>query len=288
MEPRIYLGTCAFTARGWSGAFYPKSMKSSEYLRFYSERFDTVEIDSTFYGCPQPKTVSNWNDSTPAGFVFSVKVPQVITHERILADCAAEFEQFVKTMEPLGDKLGPIVFQFPHFDKLQVKDRHAFADRLLPFLKTLPREHRFAVEIRNRKWLHAELADMLRSFKVALVVQDIHTMPKPEEIAFDLVTADFSYVRLLGNRKQTEMTTTVWAKIVEDKTEAVSDWVRYCQTIQCRGIKQFVYANNHYEGFGPGTVEKFKELWKNSGGGEIGKSVAKQEYGPRERSLFEG
>ena len=285
--PELRIGTCAFTASGWSGAFYPKSMKSGAYLRFYSERFDTVEIDSTFYGCPQPKTVTNWYDNTPADFLFSVKVPQSITHEKILMGCQEEFEEFVKTMGRLGSKLGVMLFQFPHFDKFQVKDRNAFADRLLPFLKTLPRVHRFAVEIRNPEWLDAEFAEMLRSFKVALVVQDIHTMPRLEEIAFDLVTADFSYLRLLGNRKQIEMTTTVWEKIVQDKTEEVSNWVRYCQTVQCRGIEQFVYANNHYEGFGPGTVRKFIELWKKSGGGDIGKSVGKQDDGPRERSLFD-
>jgi len=155
---------------------------------------------------------------------------------------------------------------------------------LLPFLKTLPREHRFAMEIRNRKWLDAEFADMLRSCNVALVLQDLHTMPGPSEMSFDPVTADFSYVRLLGNRKQIETTTTVWQKIVEDKTEQVSAWVRYCQTVQRRGVKQYVYANNHYEGFGPGTVEKFRELWKKAGGGELGK--AKKE--PLERSLFDG
>ena len=150
-------------------------------------------------------------------------------------DCQEEFETFVKTMDLLGDKLGPIVFQFPHFDKYQVKDRHALTDRLLPFFKTLPSGHQFAVEIRNHKWLDAEFADVLRSFNVALVAQDIHTMPRPSEMTFDPITADFSYVRLLGNRKQIEMTTTVWEKIVEDKTESVSGWVKYCQTVQRRG-----------------------------------------------------
>ncbi|MGA2813530.1 MAG: DUF72 domain-containing protein [Candidatus Acidiferrum sp.] len=282
-EAPIYLGTCAFTASGWSGAFYPKGLKPADYLSFYSERFDTVEIDSTFYGCPVPKTVTNWRDKTPSDFVFSVKVPQSITHERILLNCQEEFESFLATMRLLGNKLGPIVFQFPHFDKYQMKDRHAFTGRLVPFLKTLPHEHRFALEIRNRKWLDAEFADMLRSFNVALVMQDIHTMAGPTTMTFDPVTADFSYVRLLGNRRQIEMRTTVWEKIVEDKTEKVSEWVKYCQAVQRRGIKQYVYANNHYEGFGPATVEKFKDVWKKAGAAELGKAVRK----PLERNLFD-
>jgi uncharacterized protein YecE (DUF72 family) len=101
-------------------------------------------------------------------------------------------------------------------------------------------------------------------------------MPGPLEMKFDPVMADFSYVRLLGNRKQIEMTTTVWEKVVEDKTEKVSSWVSYCQSIQRRGIKQYVYANNHYEGFGPGTVEKFRQLWKKASGIDIGKPVRKK------------
>ena len=235
-------------------------MKSADYLSFYSERFDTVEVDSTFYGCPAPKTVENWYEKAQPGFIFSVKVPQSITHDKILVDCQEEFQVFVETMDLLKEKLGVILFQFPYLDKWHVKDRHAFADRLLPFLKLLPSAHQFAVEIRNRKWLDAEFADMLRSFKVALVLQDIHTMPAPSEIPFDPITADFSYVRLLGNRKQIELTTMVWDKIVEDKTDKVSEWVKHCLQVQKRGVKQYVYANNHYEGFSPATIEKFKSF----------------------------
>ena len=264
--------------------FYPKRMKSAEYLAYYSQRFETVEVDSTFYGCPQPKTVENWHQKTQPGFIFSVKAPQSITHEKILVDCRAELETFVETMELLREKLGVILFQFPYLDKWQVKDRHAFTDRLLPFLKLLPRERTFAVEIRNRTWLDAEFADMLRSFNVALVLQDIDTMPAAAEIPFDAITADFSYVRLLGNRKQIELTTTVWDKVVEDKTEKVSDWVKHCLQVQRRGVKQYVYANNHYEGYSPATVEKFRELWRKAGGAEIGKVVEEEAV---DRGLFD-
>jgi uncharacterized protein YecE (DUF72 family) len=281
---QILLGTCAFTASGWNGAFYPKGMKSADYLTFYSQRFETVEVDSTFYGCPNPKTVENWYEKTQPGFIFSVKVPQSITHEKILVDCRPEFETFVETMDLLKEKLGVILFQFPCLDRWHIKDRHAFSDRLLPFLRLLPREQQFAVEIRNREWLDAEFADMLRSFNVALVLQDMGTMPEPSEISFDPITANFSYVRLLGNRKQIELATTVWDKVVADKTEKVSDWVRHCLQVQRRGVKQYVYANNHYEGYSPATVEKFRELWKKAGGAEIGTTI-KQEI--VERSLFD-
>src|ERR1700740_3232525 len=97
-SPRIPLGTSSFTAAGWSGSFYPKGLKSAEYLAYYAEHFNTVEIDSTFYACPSPSTVKGWAQKTPDDFIFSVKVPQTITHVKVLVGCNAEIEQFVQTI----------------------------------------------------------------------------------------------------------------------------------------------------------------------------------------------
>jgi uncharacterized protein YecE (DUF72 family) len=137
----ILIGTSSFTANGWKGPFYPVGLKSSDYLPFYAEHFDTVEIDSTFYACPSPQTVTNWALRTPKGFVFSLKVPQTITHEKGLVACEAEFEEFTKVVDILDEKLGVVVFQFPFFDKWKITDRHEFTDRLIPFLKKLPLDY---------------------------------------------------------------------------------------------------------------------------------------------------
>src|ERR1700751_6185060 len=83
MTAQIRLGTSACTAAGWSGAFYPRRMKSADYLSFYSTRFDTVEVDHTFYGCPIKKAVNNWALQTPPGFIFSLKAPRTITYEKV-------------------------------------------------------------------------------------------------------------------------------------------------------------------------------------------------------------
>jgi uncharacterized protein YecE (DUF72 family) len=111
----------------------------------------------------------------------SVKVPQTITHEKVLTDCDAELTEFLDTMDILGPKLGPIVFQFPFFNRAVFRDRHEFTDRLVPFLKKLPSDHKFAIEIRNRTWLDAELANLLRDHKIALVLQDRSFMPSPSD-----------------------------------------------------------------------------------------------------------
>jgi uncharacterized protein YecE (DUF72 family) len=224
-------------------------MRPADYLTFYAEHFHTVEVDSTFYACPSARTVSNWAARTPVGFIFSVKVPQTITHGKVLVDCDAELKEFLDTMGILGDKLGPMVFQFPFFDKWKIKDRHEFTDRLIPFLKKLPTGHRFAIEIRNKKWLDAEFADVLRERKVALVLQDLSYMPSPAGLKFDPITADWTYVRWLGDRKGIEEQTTTWDKTVVDRTPELSSWVDYCHQIRKRGVLIYAYANNPL--FGP-------------------------------------
>jgi len=117
---------------------------------------------------------------TPEGFIFSVKVPQVITHEKVLDDCDADLKEFLDTMSILGPKLGPMVFQFPFFNRSIFRDRHEFLDRLVPFLARLPEGHRFAIEMHNRDWLDAEFANLLRDHRIALVLQDRSFMPSPQ------------------------------------------------------------------------------------------------------------
>jgi uncharacterized protein YecE (DUF72 family) len=114
-------------------------MKQGDYLSFYSTRFDTVEVDSTFYAIPTVEAVENWARKTPLGFIVSVKAPQVITHEKVLIDCDSDCEKFVQTVSFLGDKLGPIVFQFPFFNESAFDTPVQFLSRLKPFLKGLAR-----------------------------------------------------------------------------------------------------------------------------------------------------
>jgi len=223
-------------------------MKPSDYLRFYAERFHTVEVDSTFYACPTARTVENWNARTPEGFVFSVKVPQTITHGKVLVDCDAEIAEFIEVMDILGGKLGPIIFQFPFFSRSIFPDRHAFTDRLVPFLKKLPADHKFGIEIRNRDWLDAEVADLLRDHQIALVLQDRSWMPNPVELDFDPITTDWTYIRWLGDRKQIEAQTMTWDKAVVDRTVELRTWVDFCYQIMKRGGADFTHTRQPLSG----------------------------------------
>ena len=262
--PRVLLGTSSFTAPGWERAFYPPRMHPRDYLSYYACHYSTLEIDSTFYRCPSPATVNGWHAKTPPGFVFAVKVPQEITHGRVLEDCGAEMDEFLGVSSLLGDKLGPTVFQFPYFNKTTFGSGAEFVPRLAAMLKTLPRDRKFAVELRNKWWLTRELADLLREHNVALVLQDQSWMPGYSELErkFDPITADWTYVRWLGDRKGIEALTQTWEREVIDRTADMQTWVDVCYRVQKRGATIFAYANNHYSGFAPATLAQFLGLWK--------------------------
>lgn len=278
-EPGLLIGTSAFTAAGWPGTFYPAGMKSSEYLSFYATQFKTVEIDSTYYGTPSAATVSRWYQETPPDFIFAAKVPQVVTHEKVLVGCDAEFNEFVKTMSALGEKLGPLVFQFPFFDRCKFPKPEGFLAVLGQFLKKLPADHKFAVEIRNKTWLDGRFTDLLREHNVPLALTDTSSMPRPWEMKsdLDLITADFAYVRWLGDRKGIEALTTTWGKTIIDRRDDLKNWVELFRQLVSRDLKVYAYANNHYAGHGPGTVKLFWNLYETTG---TAQSVVK-EHGER-------
>jgi len=263
----LRLGTSAFTAAGWEGAFYPAGMKPADYLSYYAQHFDTVEIDSTYYRTPSESTVRGWEAKTPPGFLFAAKVPQTITHEKVLVDCDKEFQEFVERMQLLGDNLGVLLLQFPYFNKMAFASVDAFLARLAPFLKRLPQGVRFALEVRNKAWLGARLFDLLRGHAVALALIDHPWMPRPSQLfrGADPITADFAYVRWLGDRKGIEEITKTWDKAIVDRTSELTEWANVCWKISGRGVPIFAYANNHYAGHAPATVRMFLELWKKEG-----------------------
>jgi uncharacterized protein YecE (DUF72 family) len=227
----------------------------------------------------------SWALKTAEEFIFSVKVPRVISHKKILVDCDAEFEQFVDTMDILDEKLGPMVFQFPYFNRTAFKSGEEFLARLKAFFKKLPHDYKFAVEIRNKNWLNADFADLLREHRVALVLQDQSWMPHPNELSnrFDPITADWTYIRWLGDRKGIEKVTKTWDKVVVDRTNQLSGWVDFCYLTSKRGVTIYAYSNNHYSGYAPATIELFKSLWYAKGLPELGKSNRMRQ----ESSLFE-
>ncbi len=259
----IRLGTSAFTAAGWETAFYPAGMKPAEYLTYYATQFDAVELDNTFYRTPSLETVRGWYAKTPKDFLFAAKIPQVVTHEKALAGAESDLAAFLKVMDALGEKLGPLLFQFGYFNKKAFASVDDFLARLVPFLRKLPKGYRFAVEIRNKNWLVPKFADALRARGVALALVDHVWMPRPAEVfaKMDPITANFTYVRWLGDRKGIEEQTKTWDKVIVNRSADLKEWVEALRKVHKRKIQILAFANNHYAGYGPRTVEMFRELW---------------------------
>ena len=261
-NPLLRLGTSSFTANGWNKTFYPAGMNSRDYLAYYATQFDTLEVDSTYYGIPAISTVQGWYNKTPANFLFALKAPQEITHERVLADVDDVLKEFLHATEPLREKLGVILLQFPYFNNKIFPSPADFLARLKPFLEKLPTEPRFALEIRNKYWLTPPLFDLLRKHKVALALVDHPWMPRPKEYFSkgDALTTDFTYIRWLGDRKAIEEQTKLWDKTVVDRSLELEQWVEACRNFLTRKIRVFAFANNHYGGHAPDTLRLFGKL----------------------------
>ncbi len=235
---KLHVGTMGWSYDFWLGNFYPED--SENMLIDYAKIFDTVEIDNTFYRIPSRDTVKNWKDETPDDFIFSAKLPRKITHIKMLQDCEEELEVFINHMSLLGNKLGPLLIQLPPSFGPE-KD-----GILKDFLEGLPERYRFAVEVRNKKWLEKKFYDMLKNHKVALVLIDHPWMPQ-----MNTITADFTYVRWLGDRKKVKGTL---GKVEKDRSEDIKDWAAKIKGFTDDFIEVFGYFSKNYSGYPPGDV----------------------------------
>jgi len=259
----LLVGTSSWSCSDWLGSFYPVNLKPGQFIEAYARKFRAVEIDSTYYSVPPPHVVVNWREKTPPGFVFAAKIPGSITHEKVLVDCQPEFTAFLKNIELLGDRMGPLLLQFPYFSRDRFASREPFQRLLKPFLKTLPRDFKFALEIRNKYWISWDFLELLRDHSVAFALVAQAWMPPIDTLAkaLDLVTGDFAYARFIGDRKAIEAKTARWDKVIEDKSQEMTVWIDELKRIVNKGVKTYAFFNNHYAGFAPGSVKQFEDLW---------------------------
>jgi uncharacterized protein YecE (DUF72 family) len=276
----VLVGTSSWSSPDWRGSFYPESIAPGDMISTYASRLPTVEIDSTWYQIPSRPMVEAWNARTPAGFVFSAKVPRVITHEKYLEGCEEDLKQFVSVMAGLGDKLGPMVLQFPYVAKGKDPEEYAtgaqFLERLKKFVRHLPDGFRWGIEIRNSRWVKPELLDLLRSRQISLVFIDYYTMdPLPRLVSREEVfTSGFVYVRFLGNHKEMDAAvaqaradgrrSSDWGSLLVDRTAQMKSWIPAMREISAGQIPMYVYFNNHFAGYAPGSIELFSRLWNDS------------------------
>lgn len=268
----LLYGTSSWSEKSWVGSFYPDNTQPAQFLGLYAKEFRAVEADVTYYRVPSRQMVEGWRTRTPEGFRLCAKFPRSIVHggqgprpdsgvvlvpERV----AEETDLFLEAMSALAEKCGPLVLQFPYFNKQAFLSPQPFYERLDAYLGGLPKDFRYAVEVRNKWWVKPQLLDILRSHDAALVLVELNYMPHPAELAeqLDLVTTDFVYGRLIGDRKAVEEKTKVFDRLVLDKDADLDRWARLLEGLLEQVPKAYVFANNHYAGHGPATIRTLAE-----------------------------
>jgi uncharacterized protein YecE (DUF72 family) len=251
MPGRIRLGTQGWNYDAWIGPFYPPGTRVAEYLSIYSRAFDTVEVDSTFYATPAPKTVASWAARTPADFIFSLKMPQEITHERKLRDADDLLEEFLVRARELGSKLGPVLLQFgPEFAPAELP-------ALAQFLPKLPRDIRFAVEFRQKGWIHDGVIALLAEHHVALALTDGKWIQRKQMMALaNRPTSDFVYVRWMGP----DRSIVDFSRIQVDRTRELETWAGILWDLAEQGFDIYGYVNNHFAGHSPSSTRDVQRL----------------------------
>src|SRR5688572_25362779 len=184
---RILVGTSGWSYKEWKGSFYPPKLPQDEMLGFYASRFPTVEVNNSFYRIPSEKVLAGWAEQVPPDFRFVLKASRRITHNTRLADEDGLLEYFLRAVNPLGERLGPTLFQLPPTFKKDL-------ERLQTFLEKLPKRWAAAIEFRHASWFDEEVYDTLRSRGIALVAVD---EDEAEGKGAPLVpTASWGYLRL--------------------------------------------------------------------------------------------
>jgi len=240
MTGDLRIGASGWHYDHWKGVFYPKDLPSDRWLEFYGERFDTAEINNTFYNLPAASTIEHWRLQSPGGFLFAVKASRLITHMKKLKDCAKPLEAFLDRVRELRHKLGPILFQLPpHW--------RADAGRLDGFVRLLPPRRRYAFEFRDPSWREDEdVLEVLRRRNASHCIYHMAGDTTPL-----IVTADWVYVRLHGPSGEyggsyTRRQLRTWA-------ERIGGW-------RGEGRDVLVYFNNDLDGHAVRNAATLRDL----------------------------
>ena len=204
---RIHVGCSGWVYKHWRGIFYPEGLPQKRWFERYSDEFDAVEINASFYRLPLASTFDGWRDKAPDGFCYAVKVNRFITHMKKLLDVGQPLEDFVGLARRMDKRLGPLLYQLPPSLKLDL-------DRLEAFLKLVPKDLANVFEFRNRDWYVPELYDLLDRYGASFCV---HDMPgsKTERIAVGPV----AYVRFHGAEGK------YWGRYPDEELLGWSGWI---------------------------------------------------------------
>jgi uncharacterized protein YecE (DUF72 family) len=226
---KVWIGTSGYVYRHWrKGVFYPAGLKIREELGYYATRFPTVELNNPFYRLPTPEMFARWREATPPGFRFAVKASRYITHIKRLLNVEDEVTLFMERATQLGPKLGPVLFQLPPNQQVDLARLQAF----LPLLQ--PSQQQWVIEFRHPSWHTDEVYGVLARHQVALCIPvggGLH----PDRIT----TAPFTYIRMHRGQEPAGGFT----------PKELEVWSGQIRALAGAGKEVYLYFNNDWEGF---------------------------------------
>ncbi len=236
---QMLVGTSGYSYKEWLGHFYPEKLPANAMLRYYAEHFATVEINNTFYRMPAEAMLARWLEEVPEHFVFTLKAPRRITHEKRLREAESNVAEFLRRASALGNKLGVALFQLPPYLKKDLP-------RLRDFLELLPVDKRVAFEFRHASWQDDEVYEALRARGAMLCVTDTDEGDTPF-----VATSDCGYVRL----RRTHY----------DDAD-LRAWIERIALL--RLARTYVYCKHEDQALGTRFARRLDELWRAAHGPE--------------------
>jgi uncharacterized protein YecE (DUF72 family) len=243
--PEIRIGTSGWHYRSWHGPFYPARLKIKDFLSYYVQRFDTAEINNSFYRLPTEQAVRAWQESTPKHFLFAWKASRFITHMKRLKGIEESIDLVFGRMSALREKFGPVLFQLPPTFKADAETR----ERVARCLSLVPQGRRCAFEFRHPSWYDETTFRTLSDHNAALCISDHADAPAPWE-----ATADFVYVRAHGTNGR--YAGSYSAEILQDWASRIVRW-------HGSGRSVYVYFDNDIKSAAPGDAQTLLSLLDN-------------------------
>lgn len=235
---KIFIGTSGWHYEDWLGTFYPEEIKGYHELEYHAKHFNSVENNASFYRISKESTYKTWDQMTPKGYTFSLKLNKTITHMHRLEltdEVKEKTALILSSLQVLQTKLGAMVIQLPPNFRYDIEK----LDRYLQFFQRINRNNEYradvAIEFRNKHWFTGELYDLLRSHNVSLVASQSSRYPIMRKI-----TADIAYIRMHGPEKLFSSSYS---------TEQLQEWAMYMRSIQSDVSKIYIYFNNDFHGY---------------------------------------
>jgi uncharacterized protein YecE (DUF72 family) len=237
-----YVGTSGWNYKHWRGLFYPAGLKQKDEFQFFTEKFDTVELNNPFYKLPEKETFKKWKNLAPAGFTFAVKANRFITHMKKLNHCDEAVARMLQNVAELGKKGGPILFQLPPNWKFN-------EERFSGFLSILPKKYRYTFELRNTTWYNEQTYRLLQKHHCAFCIYELSGHISPV-----ITTTNFVYIRLHGpgGRYQGDYT----GPVLKKWASRVAEWLR-------SGMDVYVYFDNDQSAYSAFNALRLKEMIAN-------------------------